>query len=181
MSTIGPLISRHERDQLPDDGKRYELLEGGLLASPSPNQKHQRCIWQLMAFLQSAEHAGYGRGYVAPFDVILDDYNVVEPDVLFIRTEHFHIITEAHVEGAPDLVVEVLSPGTQDRDRGVKAHAYAQFGVEEYWIVDPENQTLTIYRLTAGHYQESGPYESGATITSPVFPGIPLTVERLFQ
>ena len=134
-----------------------------------------------MAFLQSAEHAGYGRGYVAPFDVILDDYNVVEPDVLFIRTEHFHIITEAHVEGAPDLVVEVLSPGTQDRDRGVKAHAYAQFGVEEYWIVDPENQTLTIYRLTAGHYQESGPYESGATITSPVFPGIPLTVERLFQ
>ncbi|HEX6513657.1 MAG TPA: Uma2 family endonuclease, partial [Chloroflexota bacterium] len=100
----------------PDDGKRYEIVDGEMLVSPSPVPKHQWVALKLIEFLLQPHHAGYGQLWVAPLDVILDEHNVVEPDLLFIRQDRLHIIHENNVHGAPDLVVEILSPGGRERD-----------------------------------------------------------------
>lgn len=181
MDVIRPVFTYTDLTQLPEDGKRYELLEGDLAVSPSPNQKHQRCVWRVVSLFQRMERAGYGQGYAAPFDVVFDEYNVTEPDVLFIRTERLTIVTDANVQGAPDLVVEVLSPSTRARDLGVKVHLYARFQVPEYWVVDPDEATMTIYRLTKGGYQVEGPFHGAEQVHTPLFPATFLTVAHLFQ
>ncbi|PSR36879.1 MAG: Uma2 family endonuclease [Sulfobacillus thermosulfidooxidans] len=180
MDIIRPVFTAKDLAQLPDDGKRYEILEGDLAVRPSPNQKHQNVIRHLSAFFIHVESHGYGRWYPAPFDVVFDDNNVTEPDLLFVLTEHLNIIKEANVQGPPDLVVEVLSPSTRDRDRGVKAHLYARFGVPEYWIVDPETETLTLYHLTSEGYEVTGPFRADETIHSTLFPDTPLNVSDVF-
>ena len=181
MDVIRPILTVDDFTQLPDDGKRYEILEGDLAVSPSPHRKHQRCVLQLTRLLQQYEEAGYGQVFPAPFDVILDHYNVVEPDLLFIRQNRLGIVTDANVQGAPDLVVEVLSPSTRERDLGVKAHLYARFQVPEYWVVDPEEETVTVYRLTEDGYHIVGSFRSGDMVDSPLFPDIPLVVADVFR
>ena len=180
MDIIRPTFTATDLAQLPDDGKRYEVLEGDLAVSPSPNRKHQRVVHHLHTWFTAREEAQDGQVYVAPFDVVLDDSNVTEPDLLFILTEHLHIIKEANVQGAPDLIVEVLSPSTRERDLGVKAHLYARFGVPEYWVVDPDVETLTVYHLTPDGYEVAGPFRSGETIHSTLFPNTPLNVADVF-
>lgn len=180
MDVIRPIFTVADLAQVPDDGKRYEILEGDLAVSPSPSRKHQNVIRTLSAFFIRAESQGYGRWYPAPFDVVFDDHNVTEPDLLFVRTDHLHIIQEANIQGAPDLVVEVLSPSTRARDLGVKAHLYARFGVPEYWVVDPEVETLAVYHLTPDGYEVTGPFRQGETVSSPLFPDVPLAVADVF-
>ena len=181
MDVIRPIFTASDLAQLPEDGKRYEILGGDLAVSPSPNQKHQNVIRRLSAFFIVVETRGYGRWYPAPFDVVLDDYNVVEPDLLFLRTERLALVTEANVQGPPDLIVEVLSPSTRERDLGVKAHLYARFGVNEYWVVDPDSETLTVYRLTSAGYQPQGPFRRGETVVSPLFSETPLQIADVFR
>ncbi len=181
MDVIRPVFTEADLGQLPDDGKRYEILEGDLAVSPSPNRKHQRAVLRLTNFLQKMEDAGYGEVYPAPFDIVFDEYNVTEPDVLFIRTNRLSIVTDANVQGAPDLVVEVLSPSTRARDLGVKAHLYARFQVPEYWVVDPDDATLTIYQLTKDGYQVEGPFHGADQVHTPLFPTASLTVSNLFR
>ena len=180
MDVIRPALSVADLAQLPDDGKRYEILEGALVVSPSPRPKHQRIVLNCVEFLRVAERRGYGQVYVAPLDVVLDDLNVTEPDVLFVRSERLEIVRESNVQGAPDLIIEVLSPSTRERDRGLKAHLYAQYGVFEYWIADPDTETLSVYRLTPEGFVRSGPYHAGDTVTSPLFADVPLAVTDLF-
>ena len=181
VDVIRPIFTVNDLAQIPDDGKRYEVLEGDLAVSPSPSWKHQRIVHYVHLWLTERENAGLGKVATAPLDVVFDDNNVTEPDVLFIRTEHLNIIKEANVQGAPDLVVEVLSSSTRERDLGVKAHLYARFGVREYWVVDPEIATLSVYHLTPEGYEVSGPFRRGETIQSCLFPGSPLVVADLFQ
>ncbi len=180
MDVIRPRFAIGDLAQLPDDGKRYEIVEGDLVVSPSPNRKHQRCVIRLIAFFQKVEDAGHGQVYSAPFDVVLDTDTVVEPDVLFIRTERLYILSEANVQGAPDLIVEVLSNSTRDRDFGVKLHLYARYGVAEYWVVDPEMETVTRFRLTQAGYERSGPFRQEETLQTPILPGHPLAIAELF-
>ncbi len=180
MDVIRPVFTAADLAQLPDDGKRYEVLEGDLAVSPSPKPKHQRIVHQLHIWFTERERAGYGKVFAAPLDVVLDDSNVTEPDLLFIRSEHLHIVKDANIQGSPDLVVEVLSPSTRERDLGVKAHLYARFGVPEYWVVDPEVETLAIYHLTSEGYEISGPFRRGETIHSDLFPGATLSVADVF-
>lgn len=181
MDVIRPIFSAEDLAQLPDDGKRYEVVEGDLAVSPSPKPRHQRIVLNCAEFLRTLEHQGYGAVYTAPLDVILDHYNVVEPDVIFVSQEHLDIVTDANVQGAPDLVVEVLSPSTRERDLGVKGHLYARFGVPEYWVIDPDEDTLTVYRLTEDGFHRHGPYHAGDHWVSPLFPDHPLAVAALFR
>ena len=181
MPIIRPAMTYADLAHMPDDGKRYELLEGVLTVSPAPKTKHQRCVWRLVAFFQQVEQAGYGYGYTAPVDVILNTHNVVQPDVLFIRTDRLSIVTENNVQGAPDLVVEVLSPATRDRDLTAKTHLYAQFGITEYWIVDPDAETLAVYQLTDTGYAGGDPLTGSATWTSPLFSTVPVSISKLFH
>lgn len=180
MGMMGRVFTVDDLAYVPDDGKCYEIVEGELVVSPSPNRKHQRMVLNCAEFLRKVERARYGQVYVAPFDVVLDDYNVTEPDVLFVREDRLSIIAEANVQGAPDLVVEVLSSNTRGRDLGLKARLYARYGVNEYWVVDPDTETLTVWHLTANGYREVGTFRAGDTYQSPLCPTIPLEVSDCF-
>src|SRR2546430_2565320 len=139
---------------LPDDGLRHENKIGLLFAEPSPRRAHQKAVGNLHAILHAWVRAhGLGEVYVAPFDVILDPRTTVEPDLVFVAGERLDIIAERGVEGAPDLLVEVLSPGTARRDRVRKLNAYARYGVRHYWLLDPEAKTVEAFELVDGAYR----------------------------
>ena len=140
---------------LPDDGRRYELYEGELIImTPSPRPRHQVVIGNLHMLM--AEHVrghGLGQVYLSPIDVILSRITVLQPDLVYIERARLGIVTERAIEGAPTLVVEVLSPSTDARDRGVKQALYARYGVPFYWIVDPEAGTVQALRLSGESYE----------------------------
>ena len=180
MALIRPIFSYEHVAQMPDDGKRYEIVDGDLVVSPSPKRRHQRAVGILLNFLIRAQQAGCGEAYVAPFHVVFDPHNVTEPDLLFISRGRLGIVTEDNVQGAPDLVVEVLSESTRDRDLGAKLRLYARNGVQFYWVVDPDAQTLQSYELQAGGYREGPALSVGATLACPLFPGLDLAVGEVF-
>lgn len=156
MAVVDPRYVYEDLLTMPDDGRRYEIVEGDLLVSPSPNRRHQRIVKSLVVFLSGLEAAGLGEVYPAPFDVVLDRYTVFEPDVIFIRTERLGIVTDRNVSGAPDLVVEVLSDSTRDVDLGRKLRAYGRHGVPGYWVVDPDANRVQIFRQEGGAFAEVG-------------------------
>ena len=139
---------------LPDDGRRYEILDGKLAVSPSPSSAHQ-FVSHNLAFALSAwvRAQRLGRIWVAPLDLILEPTVVMQPDIFFISNARSSIVTKRGVEGAPDLVVEILSESTAARDRGVKMHIYARHGVGRYCIVDVDRRTLEVYALRGLAYE----------------------------
>ena len=164
----------------PDD-ERYELLDGELIMSPSPNRAHQDICLELGALLHTyVKESGLGEIYIAPFDVVLSETTVVQPDLLFIANERTHIITPDNVQGPPNLVVEILSPSTANRDRTRKRALYAQYGVPEYWLVDPDTGTVTVLRLGAAGFTVVDRYGAGQTLTSPTLPGFTANLDNLF-
>ena len=138
---------------LPDDGRRYEIHEGDLSVTPAPGSKHQIVSTRLVAALHvHVEARSLGVVVAAPFDVILSDRTIVQPDIVFIATDRVGRISERGVEGAPTLVVEILSASTRETDRDAKLRLYASHGVPWYWIVDPDARVVEGYRLQAGGY-----------------------------
>ena len=138
--------------RLPSEGSaRYEVIDDELYMTPSPSLGHQRIVTDLVvrlgAFVRSNQ---LGELFVSPLDVLFAEGDYVEPDLLFVRRDREGILSDRGVEGAPDLVVEVLSPSTAARDRGIKLERYRLFGVAEYWIVDPDSRTVELWRLAAG-------------------------------
>ena len=130
---------------MPEDGRRYEVLEGDLCVSLSPQTRHLRIVLHLSLLLGRAEEAGAGIALPAPTDVYLDDANVVPSDLLFVRQERAAIVVEDGVRGASNLVAEVLSSTTLARDLGAKLRIYARFGVGVYGVVDPQAETVTVF------------------------------------
>ena len=120
-----------------------------------------------------AKDNGLGLVYIAPLDVVLTDNDTVQPDILFVSTERLHIITGGKVQGAPDLVVEILSPSTAGYDMGYKMDLYARHGVKEYWIGDCEAETIRVLLLVNGAFVTAGVYGRGQTLTSPTLPDSP--------
>ncbi len=165
----------------PEDHTRREIIDGDLFIAPTPFVDHQRFVGELAYALgkYSEEHR-LGELVLGPMDVILNDLNVLNPDLLFVLNEHKDIIQD-WVRGAPDLVIEILSPTTAARDRGVKLRAYARFGVKEYWIVDPEAQAIEIYRLTPEGYDLIQTCGLAQILTSPLLPGFQVAVRQIFQ
>jgi Uma2 family endonuclease len=134
--------------RLPDDGNRYEIIAGELCVTPAPNPVHTRIAFKLATLLEDFAEA-HELGWVtpAPVDVLLGDDDYLQPDVVFVRRERGAAITDRGIEVPPDLVVEVLSPSTAFRDRGLKRERYARFGVPEYWIIDPAARRVEVYNL----------------------------------
>ena len=178
MAVIDPRYGYEDLLAMPDDGNRHELVEGDLLVSPVPNRRHQRIVWNLVRLFGRLEERGLGQGYVAPFDVVLDWHTVFEPDVLFIRTERLDIVTERNVSGAPDLVVEVLSESTRDADLGPKLRAYGRHGVGEYWVTDPDANTVQVFRREGEVFVEAGTVGLGDELT---FLGAVLKVDDILS
>ena len=164
----------------PDDGKRYEVLEGDLIVSPSPRIKHQQISWKLAELLNLAVRAGHGMAVAAPLDVVLADSDVVEPDLLFIARDHMAIVTEDNIQGAPDLVVEIISEGSRRRDVLTKRAVYERYGVRFYWLVDPEEETVRVFALQNGAYGEPVTLKADQQLGCPLFPGITGDVAQLF-
>ena len=150
---------------MPDDGRRYELLEGDLVVSPSANPRHQRIVKNLIVSLTRWEAVGLGFVYGAPLEVVFDRHTVFEPDVLFIGRERRDIVTDTCVRGAPDLVVEILSDGTRQMDLGRKLKAYGQYGVGEYWVVDPRAGVVHVFRREGQTFAAAEVLGSGATLS----------------
>lgn len=135
--------------RLPSDGNRYEIIAGELCVTPAPRPLHQEIVSELATLLRGHASAhDLGWVMVGPIDVLLAEGDYLEPDLVFVRRERKGILTDRGVEGPPDLVVEVASPSTGDRDRGVKRERYLHYGVPEYWVVDPSAGRIDVHRST---------------------------------
>ena len=166
---------------LPEDGKQYEVIDGELFMTPAPRTRHQKIVVRLTEELSRfVRENRRGEVFVAPTDVLLDRHTIVQPDVLFIRQQRLEIVGEEAIEGAPDLVVEVLSPSTFYKDLRKKMTAYSQFGVQEYWIVDPETETIEIYARRDDKLQLAQKFSSGDAVESALLPGLRLAVKDVF-
>ena len=166
--------------QTPDD-VRYELIDGELILAAAPNTYHQIISRNLEMLLWGyvRDHS-LGEVLDAPFDVHFSDTNVFQPDILYISAARLNILTEQNVGGAPDLVVEILSPSTANYDLRVKRDLYARFGVREYWLVDPEERTVSVLSLDGGEFYEVARFGEDDTLTSQVVEGLRIDLSEVF-
>jgi Uma2 family endonuclease len=182
---VGGTNIRFKADDIwdtPDDGKRYEVIDGALYVTPPPGWGHQRGLGKLYVMVANHVFANrLGEVVTAPVGVKLDDENGLEPDLVYISDARRHIIVDRGVEGAPDLVVEVLSPSTQSRDRGVKMRRYAAAGVPHYWMLNYRNPALDAYRLTAEGFGLVGRFRPGDIFRSELFPGLEIPIADIFD
>ena len=161
--------------------ERYELLDGELLLVGSPNEDHQIASLELATQMNIfVKENDLGRVFTAPYDVLFTDTDVAQPDILFVSNEREHIRTPANIQGAPDLIVEILSPSSSRRDWRDKRELYAEHGVKEYWIVDPANHIVWIMLLRDGVLVEQGAYWEGDTVTSTTLEGFSFGVDDIF-
>ena len=162
--------------------RRYELLEGELIMVPSPTTYHQSISGNLEHALRDfVRKHNLGFIYHAPLDVVLSEEDVAQPDILFISKERSQIITKDNIQGAPDLIIEILSPATAERDRTYKRTLYARSGVREYWIVDPEKQSIEVMELGEKGFETLGIYKEGENLVSPLLEGLCLNLGEIFS
>jgi len=181
MKGVQPRLTYPELRMMPDDGKRYELIDGEVFTTPSPSEKHQRVTVNLSSsmHIHAKEHK-LGKVYVAPFDVVFAEGIAFQPDILFVSTARRGIIGPEYVLGAPDLVVEILSPYRAPYDRVTKFAQYAHHGVGEYWIVDPVGETVEVYRLAGSKYELKASLSGDQILETPLLPGWKIAVRDLF-
>ncbi len=166
-----------------DDDKRYEVIKGRLIEMPAPNFEHQEISLNLVIkiwdFIKGRE---IGKLVYAPFDVILSENVVVQPDIVFISRENLKNIKEGRLFGSPDLVIEVVSPSTTRRDTVVKKGIYEEFGVKEYWIVYPDEKAIEVWVLGEnGEYELYSFAEKGGKVKSKVLEGLEVDLKEVFE
>lgn len=170
--------------QFPDDGKRHEIIEGDHYMTPAPKTKHQTASINLsMAMGSFVKKHSLGVVFTAPCDVILSDENVVQPDLLFISAVRAAIVTEDNIQGAPDLIIEILSESSRKKDEVTKRKLYERFGAQEYWVVDPELEIVKIFKLAQQKYGRAVELskEANDVLTTELFPGFSLAVSEIFE
>ncbi len=166
---------------LPDDGRRYEIVNGVLVMAPAPTPEHQDIVGEIYVALRAyVKLAGLGRVFMGPLDVQLSPENTFQPDLVVLLNAHLERVAEKKISGAPDLAVEIASPSTAAYDRLTKYEKYAQAGITEYWIVKPTRRTVEVLVLERGEYRSLGVFSEQATLPSRVIPGLPVRVEQFF-
>ena len=182
--TMPALLTYDDYCLIPNDGKRYEVIHGELFMSPSPVFRHQRISFnlnkQVGVFIEESD---LGYMLFAPMDVLLSEHNVVQPDLLFISNDRASIITEKNIQGAPDLLIEILSEGNRRHDEVVKRKLYESHGVQEYWVIDPVLETVKVYQLEEARYAKAIELsvEQGDVLTSPLLPGFECALVDVFK
>ncbi len=169
--------------RLPDDGKRYEIIEGVLYVANAPSIEHQYSVSEVLFNLKLfvREHR-LGQVLTAPIEVHLaEDTKPVQPDILFIKTEQMPPLGTQVFEGAPDLIVEVISPSSIRLDRHIKFDVYERYGVAEYWMVDPKARSVEVYTLARGEYALFGQYTGDEIVMSKLLDGLQIKASGLFQ
>ena len=167
---------------LPDDHNIYEIIEGNLYMTPAPTPKHQNVSLNLAFLIKSylKEHL-IGKIYEAPIDVLLGQQTVVRPDILFISKKYLSIVAEKNIQGPPDLVVEIISPGTIQKDRILKVKTYAKFGVKYLWLIDPDNQTLEAFELAKETCRLIESLAGEEVFNPSLFPGLSIPLKELWE
>ena len=181
-----PRLTYQDLLRLPDDLLRHELIDGEHYVSPAPAVKHQDIVLNLVHILLTFVRAHrLGKVMVGPVDVLFTEHDVVEPDVLFVAAAHGDRVRERYVAGAPDLVIEVLSPSNRGFDRIKKRRLYEAHGVPEYWIVDPPTETLEVYRAASPGGQlarcASLSRAAGDALETPLLPGLRILLSEVFE
>jgi Uma2 family endonuclease len=181
-----PRMTYQDLLRLPDDLLRHELIDGEHYVSPAPAVKHQDIVLNLGHILLTFVRAHrLGKVMIGPVDVLFTEHDIVEPDVLFVAAAHGDRVRECYVAGAPDLVVEVLSPSNRGFDRIKKLRLYEAQGVPEYWIVDPPAETLEVYRTMASRGRlarcASPARAAGDTLETPLLPGLRISLDEVFE
>lgn len=180
MQALPKLITVDDLEAFPDDGMRYEIIGGVLSMSPAPLKRHQRLLGRLfLTFNQAVEASGAGEVFFSPVDVRFSRYDQVQPDLIFIRAERAEIYPTNTVFGAPDIVVEVISPSNKSYDEVSKFNLFERHGVPEYWIIDPEKKTIRQFVLIGDRYTACSPADAG--FASTVLPGLVIEPSQLFR
>ena len=169
----------------PDDGKRHEIVDGEHYVTPSPNTRHQQILLNIVLLIgRWLDTHPIGRIFFAPYDIVLSDFDVVEPDLVYLSTERAAaILTPKHVRGAPELVVEIVSPRTRQRDETIKRRLYERSGVLEYWVVDPAIDVVRLYRREGERFGRAMELarEAEEVLTTALLPGLELPLARIFD
>jgi Uma2 family endonuclease len=170
----------------PDDGKRHELIDGEHYVTPSPNVRHQQIQGDLFAFIWNyLDVHPVGRVFTSRLDVVFSRFDVVEPDIVYLSHERANtVLTKANLQGAPELIIEIGSPSTRQRDETIKRHLYERSGVSEYWVVDPEIDVVRIYRRNSdGAFDRPIELsrEAGDVLTTDLLPGLDVPLMRIFR
>lgn len=167
---------------LPDDGRRYEVMEGELCVTPAPVPRHQEIqTWLASLLIVHVRNHSLGKVYTAPIDVVLSMVDIVQPDILFIAKDRLQTVARKNIVGTPDLIVEILSLGSSERDRVNKLALYERYALPEYWIVDPDAQTIEVYLLTAGRLAKVETLKMGDQLRARQIPGLVLKVAEIFN
>jgi len=184
VKTIEPLISIYDLEALPDDGNIYELFEGELSVAKAPSLKHQELVVNFTTILSNyLQENPIGQIWIGP-GVIFDEYNSAIPDLVFIAKDRIpQVASGIHVVGAPDIAIEIMSPGSENvrRDQIVKRQTYARFGVKEYWICEPVVELIEISRLHENVLASVGIVRKHDEVSSPLLPGLKFTVNDVFR
>ena len=168
--------------KLPDDGNRYEIISGDLIMPPAPNTIHQKVALKIeYELLKFNDKEIKGELFHAPYDVVMSDMNVVQPDILFVKTENSGIITDKNIDGAPDLIIEILSPLSRHYDQVQKKETYARFDVSEYWIVDPIKQSIEVYLNKEYEFELKQRLIREGAAKSEVLPGFQVDLKEIFK
>jgi Uma2 family endonuclease len=184
-SSPGVKLTYDDFVQFPDDGMRHELIDGEHYVTASPNTKHQSISINLTVMLGSwLERHPIGRVFHAPFDVVFSQFDVVEPDLLYLSNARAaDALTPLHVRGVPELVIEIGSPSTRKRDETIKRRLYERAGVSEYWVVDPEIDAVRVYRREGDTFARVVELlaDAGDALTTPLLPGFEFPLSRIFK
>ena len=183
-SIIEPMLTIADLDATPDDGNRYELIEGEIYMSRSPSLTHQQVVHNLDVDLGLYLRNNPIGVLVPGAGIVFDDFNGVIPDLLFVSNERWaEVASGERLSGPPDLVIEVLSPGAENerRDRNLKKKVYGRFGVKEYWIVDPVNRAIEVYSLRKRGMDLIATFSGDQLVKSAVLPGLTMKVSDAFK
>jgi Uma2 family endonuclease len=173
----------HEYQQLPEDRNRYEVLEGLLMMSPAPGRRHQHVVRKLIFLLElwRMENSPSSELLPAPFDVVLSDDIILQPDLVYVSEDNLSLIVDERLCGAPDLAVEIFNAKGAARDRVAKLQIYAKFGVREYWLVDLDARTITMLSLVENQYEQLASGTGSTKLASRVLPGFELMPRVVFE
>ncbi len=167
--------------QMPEDGRRYELYDGEVFVVPSPILRHQVVALRLWRNFDDYASKTGGLAVASPIDIVCSEYDVVQPDIVFFTAESLRTVSlDAPIRRSPDLAVEVLSPPTASNDRGRKMRMFQQYGVLEYWIVDPVGETIELYKLAESAYELVGTFSLTDEMRSAVLPDLSFFPSSVF-
>jgi len=166
----------------PDDDLRHEIIDGEHYVTASPVTRHQRISRELLVLVASYLKINpLGEVFDAPFDVILSDTNVVVPDLVYVSNARSHRVTSKNLQGAPDLVIEILSPSTRPRDERLKRDVYERLGVEEYWLIDPDRDVVIVHRRGDKGFDPPIIHEKTSVLNTPLFPYLEIPLEKVLK